>query len=299
MSKSAVEIFESQRMSLVGLAYRMLGTLSDADDVMQEAYLRWTRVEPDSVENPGAFLRAVVTRLCIDHQRTMRARRETYVGPWLPEPIVGGLNPLAEERVEMAESLSMAFLVLLENLAPTERAAYLLRKVFEYDYAEIGGILEKTQANCRQMVHRAEERLRARRPRFDATPRETERLASEFLRACSTGDLDGLMNLLAEDAVLVSDGGGKAIAARRPIQGARNIARFLVGVTRKAPPGFVVEAAIVNGEPGHVARVNGQPTNIHAFEIVAGRITRLFIIRNPDKLTRFLPQSTSIHGDGT
>ncbi|MFO0947282.1 MAG: RNA polymerase sigma-70 factor [Planctomycetota bacterium] len=287
MSPSVADIFEKHRPQLLGLAYRMLGTMSDTDDVLQEAFLRWSRVDPQTVETPGAYLRSVVTRLCIDHRRSVQSRREQYIGPWLPEPVGDSSSSFGEDRGEMAESLSMAFLVLLETLSPTERAAYLLRKVFDYEYGEISGILDKSEANCRQMVHRAEQHLRNRRPRFDISSKETERLASEFLRACSTGDIDGLVQLLADDAVLVSDGGGKAIAARRPISGADNIARFLIGVVKKSPAGFKIEPVIVNGELGYAAFVEGTLTTVYAFEASGGKVTKMFIVRNPDKLQRF------------
>lgn len=284
--READSIFEELRPVLSRLAYRMLGSLADADDVLQEAYLRWSREPRDEIRVAQAFLNTTVTRLCIDRRRAIDARKETYVGPWLPEPIVELESPAADAQAEAAESVSLAMMVVLESLSPVERAAYLLRRVFDYSYAEIAAMLEKNEANCRQLVSRAEEHVRQRRPRYDATRAETERITGAFVAACATGDLGGLVELLANDAVVYSDGGGKATAALAPIIGADRISRFFLGIMRKAPASSRWQPITVNGLPGLMATVGDEVANVMTFEIVDGRIAKCFIIRNPDKLAR-------------
>ncbi len=278
-------VFEQNRPGLSRLAYRMLGTLNDAEDVVQEAYIRWRREGRENVQSPRAYLYSVVTNLCINQRRLLDARKENYIGPWLPEPIVesGLRDPSA--KAETAESVSLAFLVVLESLSPVERAAYLLRRVFDYEYDEIATILEKSEPNCRQLVSRAEERIRARRPRFDPQPGEAERITGAFLEAVSTGDLHGLVDLLATDAVLYSDGGGKVPAALAPIEGADRIARFFIGLRKKAPPGLEIRPVRVNGQPGLVTLLNGELVHVLTLDVYDGRIAVCYIIRNPDKLT--------------
>lgn len=282
----ADQIFEEHRPDLARLAYRMLGSLADADDVLQEAYLRWTRVDRDTIESPRAYLSTIVTRLCIDQRQSFEARKQSYIGPWLPEPVVepGAAGP--SERLEAAESVSMAFLLVLETLSPVERAAYLLRRVFDYGYDEISAVLGKSEPNCRQLVSRAEERIHERRPRFDPDPAEAERLTGAFLDACSTGDLNGLVRILATDAVLYSDGGGKVAAALAPIRGADRIARFFLGIMKKTPPGLEVRRVRVNGQPGLVTLLGGQVDHVMTIDVVDGRIAAWFIVSNPDKLAR-------------
>jgi RNA polymerase sigma-70 factor (ECF subfamily) len=279
-------LFEEHRPGLGRLAYRMLGSLADADDVLQEAYLRWTHTDRAEVESPRAYLSSIVTRLCIDRRQAIEVRKESYIGPWLPEPIVEPDAAGPGDRLEAAESISMAFLVVLESLAPVERAAYLLRRAFDYGYDEIAGILGKSEPACRQLVSRAERRVLERRPRFEADPGEAERLTGEFLRACSTGDLDGLMRLLAPDAVMLSDGGGKAKAALAPIRGADRVARFFVGLRRKYPAGLEIRRVRVNGRPGLMAVLDGQVFNVLTLDVTDGRIAACFIVGNPDKLSR-------------
>ena len=276
--------FEQNRPMLERLAYRMLGSLSDADDVVQDAYLRWSLEDRTAVRSPRAFLTTIVSRLCIDRRQSIEEQKKTYVGPWLPDPIV---DPA--ERLETAEQVSMALLLVLESLSPVERAAYLLRRTFDYEYEEIGEILGRTEVNCRQLVSRAEEHVRRRRPRFEARSDETERLTAAFLEACSSGDMKGLLDLLATDAVLYSDGGGKAAAALTPIRGADHVARLFLGIFKKAPAGLEVRAVRVNGQPGLLAIVQGQVVQVQTFDIVDGRIAACFVVRNPDKLSRVEP----------
>jgi RNA polymerase sigma-70 factor (ECF subfamily) len=279
-------VFEQHRAELTRLAYRMLGSLADVDDVLQEAYLRWSREKRDDVRAPRAYLYSIVTRLCIDQRQSIDARKESYVGPWLPEPVVELTPPEPGRELEVAESVSLAFLVVLESLSPVERAAYLLRRMFDYGYAEISEILGKSEPTCRQLVSRAEERIRARRPRFEPEPGEAERLTGAFLRACSTGDLDGLVQLLATDAITYSDSGGKVPAALAPIVGAERVARLFVGLMKKAPPDLEFRSARVNGQPGLATLHHGQIVNVLTLDVVDGKVASCFIIRNPDKLAR-------------
>ena len=227
-----------------------------------------------------------MTRLCIDQRQAVDVRKQTYIGPWLPEPVVACGATSAPDRIETAESVSMAFLLVLESLSPVERAAYLLRRVFDYDYDEIARILEKSEPSCRQLVSRAERRVFERRPRFEPDPADAERLTDAFLQACATGELGGLVQLLAADAVLYSDGGGKVAAALAPIRGADKIARFFLGIMKKAPPGLEVRKVRVNGQPGLMALIDGQIYLVLTLDIDDGRIANCFVVRNPDKLAR-------------
>jgi RNA polymerase sigma-70 factor (ECF subfamily) len=281
-------VFEQHRPTLARLAYRMLGSLPDADDVVQDAYLRWSLEDRDAVRSPRAYLSAIVTRLCIDRRQSIEERKKTYIGPWLPDPIVETAADPAG-RLEAAESVSMALLLVLESLSPVERAAYLLRRVFDYGYGEIGEILGKSEVACRQLVSRAEEHIHRRRPRFEARPEEAERLTAAFLQACSSGDLNALLEVLAPDAVLYADSGGKALAARAPIEGADRIGRFFLGILKKVPADLEVRGVRVNGQPGLMARIDGRVAQVMAFDIVDGRIATCFVVRNPDKLARVEP----------
>jgi RNA polymerase sigma-70 factor, ECF subfamily len=279
---------------LFSIAYRMLGGVADAEDVVQEAFLRWQKDAGTEVRSPKAYLSAVVTRLSIDHLRREKARRERYVGPWLPEPLVGETASDAAERAVLDESLSMAFLVLLESLTPVERAVFLLREVFDYEYAEISRLVGKSEANCRQISRRARQSVAARRPRFDPSPEAEERLLQRFLETCMSGDMDALLSLLSDDVTLWSDGGGKVVAARNPIHGPDRVARFLLGVMRKIPAGFVLRWLPVNGHPGLVVYLaDGHPQGVATFEVADGRIRAIRIVVNPEKLEKVPPLSSS------
>jgi RNA polymerase sigma-70 factor, ECF subfamily len=277
MEKS--DAFEQFRGYLFSIAYRMLGDIGDAEDIVQDAYLRWQRTDLDTVESPKAFLSTIVTRLAIDHLQSARVRREEYIGPWLPEPLL-----VTEEPESLAESVSMAFLVLLESLSPIERAVYLLREVFDYGYDEIARIVRKTEANCRQLFARAREHVAQRRPRFKASTEENERLTGQFLQTIATGDLPGLVSLLSEDITVWSDGGGKATAARQPIHGADRVARFLLGLVKKAPPDYKYRLARVNGRPGIINYAWGRVFSVIVLDIADGRIQSMYSVVNPDKL---------------
>lgn len=284
------EDFERHRSLLFSIAYRMLGSVTDAEDIVQEAYLRWQEVPEAEVRSPRSYLSAVVSRLSIDRLRSAQAKREEYVGPWLPEPL---LSEQAEEVAvpdELRESLSMAFLVLLESLNPVERAVFLLREVFDYDYEEISRIVGKSEDNCRQIARRARQSVAARRPRFERSPEQEERLTQQFLEACMSGDMEGLVGWLSEDVTLWSDGGGKVAAAPYPIHGPERVARFLLGVLRTVPSGFSARLARINGGPGIVGYVEGHPMSVVALEVLDGRLRSVRIVVNPEKL-RTIPPS--------
>lgn len=278
------ELFDERRPLLFDIAYRMLGSVADADDVLQEAYLRWQRVDVDEIKRPDAWLSTVVTRQSIDQLRSAKTRREVYVGPWLPEPLVSEQAPDAAEPVMLAESLSMAFLVLLERLTPLERACFLLREVFGYSYRDVAETVGRNEAACRQLVRRARAAIEAGRPRFEAAPDRHQQLVSQFIQASSDGDLDGLMALLHEDITLWSDGGAEAQAVRRPIHGPDAVARLLIGGLRKAPPGFRMRPAWINGEPGIVATLDGRLAAAGSIEVADDAILALRFVLNPDKL---------------
>jgi RNA polymerase sigma-70 factor (ECF subfamily) len=290
------DLFDRYRPLLFSIAYRMLGSVMDAEDVVQEAYLRWQRAS--EVRSPRAYLSAVVTRLCIDQLRSARTQREQYVGPWLPEPLPTEPAFDVADAVALEESLSMAFLVLLESLTPTERAVFLLREVFDYDYGEISYLVNKSEDNCRQIAHRARQSVAARRPRFESSPEQEERLMGSFLEACFGGDMEGLLALLSEDVTLWSDGGGKTRAALNPIHGADKVARFFSGILHKAPPGFVVRRASVNGRPGLIGYFeDGRPHSVTTFDVAEGGIRAIRIVVNPEKLRAVPPlRSKEVRG---
>jgi RNA polymerase sigma-70 factor (ECF subfamily) len=286
-----IEDFERHRSLLFSIAYRMLGSVADAEDVVQEAYLRWREVPEAEVRSPTSYLAAVVTRLSIDRLRSARVRREEYVGPWLPEPLVTDRGEEGADLVELDESLSMAFLVVLESLNPVERAVFLLREVFDYEYEEISSIVGKSEANCRQIARRARQSVAAHRPRFERSLEKENRLTERFVEACMSGDMEGLLKLLSEDVTLWSDGGGKVAASPYPIYGAERVARFLVGVLRTVPPGFFAHPARINGGPGAVGYVDDHPTGVVALDVAEGRIRGVRIVVNPDKLRAIPPSS--------
>src|SRR6187200_2522377 len=277
--------FETQRPRLFSIAYRMLGSASEAEDVVQDAWLRARQDEHADVRSPRAYLTTIVTRLCIDHLRSGEKTRMEYPGPWLPEPLA---EP-NQESVELASSLTTAFLVLLEQLAPTERAVFLLREVFEFDFDEIARSIGKSEANTRQILTRARARLREARPRFTASRRESEEIVRQFRDATVTGNVDALMAVLHADATLTADGGGKVSAATRPVLGADRIAKFLLGYAGKAHwAASDFQLVTVNGTPGLLLRHPLAGTGAYSFDIVNGRIRAIYIVRNPDKLRGFL-----------
>jgi RNA polymerase sigma-70 factor, ECF subfamily len=283
-SPQMLAIFQEHRSLLFGIAYRMLGSVSEAEDLLQELFLRWQRQSAEEVKSPKAWLTTAITRMCIDHLRSARKRREEYVGVWLPEPIISSDADREDRSRALADSLSTAFLVLIEALSPAERAVFLLREVFEYDYSEIGKILEKTEASCRQMVRRAREHLATRESRFEANPAQNERLVQQFLDVCRNGDTSGLLELLSEDVVLYSDGGGKVAAAPTPVSGSGRVARFLIGVSKVGRSGRTTQFAVLNSAPGVLIFRDGELSQTTSLEIVDGRIRAIYVVRNPEKL---------------
>ncbi len=287
MTAGQVEVFNEHRALLFSIAYRMLGSVMDAEDAVQETYLRWQQAGDEGVHSPKSYLSTVVTRLCIDQLRSAKRQREQYLGPWLPEPLIVEETPQMEENLALSDSLSMAFLVMLEALSPTERAAFLLRDVFEYPYEEIAAVVGKSEANCRQMVRRARRRVTERRHRFDPSKEQVQRLVTRFLNAAQQGDMDGLLEMLEEDVTLWSDGGGKVAAARNPIYGAGNVARFFIGIMKKFPRAMVAKAARVNGQPGLVLYIGGRPYCVVALETSGtAKASAIRVVVNPEKLRR-------------
>jgi len=279
---------EELRPLLFSIAYRMLGSVGDAEDVVQEAYLRAERAEAQGADiaSRKAFLTTVATRLAIDQLRSARARRETYVGPWLPEPLLTSTEPDAAEHAEMADSLSMSFLVLLETLSPVERAVFLLREVFEYGYDEIAEIVGKSEANCRQILARARKRIDEGKPRFEVDRRQQHELATRFLAAFEDGEVDALVDLLAADAVFYGDGGAKGRGISRPVYGQHHVARLLASfVPRYSSIGARVRVAELNGQTGALFFDDqDRLINVFAFDVADGAIQAVRSIINPDKL---------------
>ncbi|KAF2411744.1 RNA polymerase subunit sigma-24 [Microbacterium sp. B35-04] len=283
---SATEVddpFVAHRNLLFTVAYEMLGSAADAEDVLQESWLRWADVDRDTVQEPRAYLVRVVTRQALNHLRTVSRRREDYVGEWLPEPLL--TSPDVAEDVELAENLSIAMLTVLETLGPAERAVFVLREVFDVPYDEIADAVGKTPAAVRQIAHRAKDHVAARRPRVRVVPSEHEEAVERLVAALNTGDLQGLMDVLAPDVVSVADGGGKVKgAARRPIVGAERLARYLIGGMSKLEGTLVASATWVNGQPGIRVELDGQLTGVVSLTVADGRITQIYSIANPDKL---------------
>jgi len=289
------DTFEVHRQKLFAVAYRMLGSASEAEDVVQDAWLRYDAVAKDSIRSPEAFLTTIVTRLCLDRLKSARATREEYVGPWLPEPLLTDGRAGPEQSAALAESVSLAFMVLLETLTPEERATFLLREIFEYDYESIAEMLKTTPANCRQLFHRAKVHLQDRKPRFHEDTRRKHELVGRFLAALRDGDAAGFTSVLTADVALWSDGGGKVLAARRPIFGRDHVIQLMVGIRRTASSmGYdltqlAMQIVDVNGELALAQRLAGRLDSIYTFEFAADGITALRIIRNPDKL-RYIAQ---------
>jgi RNA polymerase sigma-70 factor (TIGR02957 family) len=278
----ATDVFVTHRNLLFTVAYEMLGSAADAEDVLQEAWLRWVDVDHTQVRDDRAYLVRIVTRLSLNRMRTNVRRRETYVGPWLPEPLL--TTPDVAEDVELADSVSLAMLTVLETLGPTERAVFVLREVFAFGYDEIAAAVDKTPAAVRQIAHRARDHVAERRPRSEATRAECEQVLRQFVVAASTGDVQGLMDVLAPDVVLVADGGGVKKAAVRPILGNDKVARFLVGGASGLP--VVIEPTVVNGGAGLRIFLDGELDTIVSAVVEDGLITGLYAVRNPEKLGR-------------
>jgi len=297
-----VDLFQEHRRRLFAVAYRMLGSASDAEDVVQDAWLRFSAARPAELRSPQAYLTTIVTRLCLDRLKSARAAREEYVGPWLPEPVVTDDRDEPEHSAALAESVTLAFMVLLETLSPEERAVFLLREVFDHEYDEIAAMLEMTPANCRQLFHRAKLRIADRRPRYHDTVDAKRPLVRRFVNALRDGDGDALTGVLAEDVGFWSDGGGKVFAARRPIFGRNQVVHLLVGIRRAAPSAGValedvtMDVVEVNHEPSLVLRVLGRIDSVYTFTIEGEAIAAIRVVRNPEKL-RFLERQLNQGSD--
>lgn len=288
--------FEPHRRRLLGLAYRMLGSMAEAEDAVQDAYLRWHATDRAAVEQPQAFLGRTVTRLCLDQLKSARVQREEYIGPWLPEPLLEDMAQSAGSASEYADDLSVALLLTLERLSPLERAAFLMHDVFDLDYPEVARTLRRSEEACRQLAARARAQLRRERPRFKPSAEESTRLTQAFVMALGSGDIEGLKQVLAADAVFYSDGGGKVPAALKPILGAERIARFLTGLVRKPKIArrlvsgpLSLKLAPVNGMPGVLLYMGGRLAQTYALELRDGRIQTVYVTRNPEKLVRCQP----------
>lgn len=282
-------LFNSHRKRLMGVAYRMLGSTADAQDVLQDAWLRWNESDTASLRSAEAWLVTVVTRLSIDRLRAVRQEREHYSGQWLPEPLVEASPETPEQALELADDVSVAFLAVLEQLSPEERAAFVLRQVFDADYADVAAALGKSETACRQLVHRAAERLKERRPRFTVTRDAHLKLLREFAQAAASGDLSALRGLLADDAELVSDGGGKVRSFARVLRGAQRLAMLYFALARRLSRDGGrqdIVLAEVNGRPGLLRFIDGQLESVQSFETDGTRITAIHSQRNPDKLAR-------------
>ncbi|GGL87674.1 RNA polymerase sigma24 factor [Streptomyces fumigatiscleroticus] len=285
------DVFEEHRPVLLGVAYRMLGRVADAEDVVQDAWLRWSGSDRSEVREPRAYLVRITTRLAIDRLRQIKTRGETYVGPWLPEPYVtdyADTVPDAAERAVLADSVSVAVLVVLESLSPLERAVFVLREAFGYPYADIAAMLDRGEAAVRQLAGRARKHVDERRPRYEVDPAQRRDLTERFLAAAAGGDLEGLMALLAPDVRLVGDSGGKTRAPLRVLESADKVGRFLAGVVGKGLPDLSVRFLEVNGGPAVLALSGGKPDSVFQLDIADGRVQAVYIVRNPDKL-RSLP----------
>ena len=293
----AVRIFDEHRRLLISVAYRVLGSVSDAEDAVQEAWLRWSGADTSDVRDPRAFLVRVTTRLAIDRLRRAKARRESYVGPWLPEPVLTGSD--VAEDVALAESVSMAMLVVLETLSPLERAVFVLREAFGMPYAEIGEVIGRKEETVRQLARRARDHVQERRLRYEADETEQRRVTERFLEAASGGDLEALMGVLAPGVTLVADGGGRALAPRRHVRGAEKVARFLLAVaTEERMARFLRSVGIepvvgdvrahvapVNGGPGVVITSQGRPITALVLDVADGAVQTIHLVANPEKLT--------------
>jgi RNA polymerase sigma-70 factor (TIGR02957 family) len=280
----ATETFVSYRNLLFTVAYEMLGSAADAEDILQETWLRWVKFDVGQVRDQRAYLVRITTRLSLDRLRTMRRRREAYIGPWLPEPLLTA--PDVAEDVELAESVSMALMLVLETLSPMERVVFVLRKAFDLSYDEIAAAIDKSPAAVRQIAHRARQHVDARRPREVVSPSETLAALEAFQRAVETRDLQGLLDVLAPEVVLMGDGGGVKRATLRPIIGTEKVVRYIFGGFGKPEGTLTVDPAMVNGNPALVVRLDGEIDGVMAIRVEDARITGLYYVRNPEKLTR-------------
>lgn len=285
--------FEQHRGLLFSIAYRMLGSVADAEDTLQDAFIRWQRASEVDIRSPKAFLVTIVSRLCINHLQSARVQREAYVGEWLPEPLVTERGRNASEILQVDESVSMALLLLLERLTPEERAVFLLHEVFDYKHAEIAATLSRSEANCRQLLRRAQQHAQLARPRFSASTQEHTDLLERFYQAAGSGDMNRLISLLSSDVVMHTDGGGKAAALVLPIYGPDKVARAAVHGLRRLMSLNVLQRIVeINGQPGIVSYQDGRPQSVFTVEARDGRIEAIYIVTNPEKLAHLPPPSS-------
>lgn len=276
--------FDQHRSALFGLAYRMLGTVGDAEDIVQDASIRWQTVSRTDIRSPRAYLMTMVTRLCVDQLRLLRIQRESYIGEWLPEPLFQSPDSDPAHQVELHESISTAFLVLLENLTPLDRAVFLLHEVFNYTFTEIAVIVDRTPADCRQIGHRARQRLLQERPRFEVRTEAVEKVVQQFLRACKGGDIAALLALLAPDVTVTNDNGGKVRSVRNTVVGQDKAARMFLGIFHRWSPPVIFHIEIVNGQPALIGYAHEHPVSVTTFDVRDDKINAIYQVLNPDKL---------------
>ncbi|MEX2347253.1 MAG: RNA polymerase sigma-70 factor [Balneolaceae bacterium] len=284
MTDHSTETFEQNHPRLFRIAYGMLGRVAPAEDAVQEAFLRWQKVDTGSIKSAGAYLSTIVSRICLDEIKSARNRREQYIGPDLPEPLLQTDNRTPEGNAELADSLSMALLVVLKKLTPIQRAVFILHEIFDYDYSHISGIINKPETNCRKIAQRAREQVGKNKPRFKPAEEQHQKLVKLFIEAVKDGQTADLENMLAEDAIFYSDGGGKVTSAGKPIKGFQKITRFLMGIRKKAPEGTHFEFRHVNGHPGVVAYIGDNLHSVWSFFIEEGKIRNMYVVLNPEKL---------------
>ncbi len=280
----ATASFVAHRNLLFTVAYEMLGSAADAEDVLQEAWLRWVKVDLEQVRDERAFLVRITTRLALDRLRVLKRRKEAYVGPWLPEPLLTA--PDVAEDLELADNVSMAIMLVLETLSPTERAVFVLREAFGFEYDEIAAAVEKSPAAVRQIAHRARRHVEARRPRQPVSPTEAQAVVESFRRALQTGDFQSLLDILAPDVVLLADGGGLKRAARRPVVGAETVTRYVSKVLIRTGVPLTADPTVINGSPALLLSVDGMIDGVLGMRVENSRISGLYYVRNPEKLTR-------------
>lgn len=278
------DVFNDNRSELINIAYGMLGDLSDAQDVVQDAYIRWSDVDAKDVNNPESYLETIVSRLCIDRFRSAKVRREEYIGPWLPQPIVDSDSDSPDSDIELHDKLTIALLHLLENLSSDQRAIYLLHDVLDYKFSEIAELLGKKPATCRKAAQRARQYIRSNKPPDASSLQASREVLDEFIEALRLRDIDKLQSLLTDDAVLYSDGGGEVSAAPKPIDSMKKVSKFLISISEKNEDNTVVELTSVNNRPGFKAFISGELHSIWSFSIKDGQIEKIFSVLNPDKL---------------
>jgi len=284
MDKST-RVFEQLRSRLFRLAYGMLGSRADAEDIIQEAFLKWSRVDHDQVKSDWAYLSTIVSRLCLDELRSARKSREEYVGPWLPEPFVETYDHTPQHHAERSEDLSMALMVVMESLTPVQRAVFVLHDIFGFDFGEISELIGKNESNCRKIAQRARSYIESQRTGEMPNEQGQEKFLSSFIKAVEQGEVGQLKNLLAEDAILYSDGGGRVTAARKPIHGNDKISRFLVSIAQMASGRRELEIKFINGRLGLLARLDGELNSVWSFNMDGTQIRNVYIVLNPEKLT--------------